>query len=500
MWALAAHKLLARTEMFDQKDNPLTAEEFKRQTNLNPYELRAMAMGDIHRPTIQASRDKWKESVELTEKLLTRLPKGIRSPEIEKQLLYNKHNDLCLSYIASVGSVDSGNFPLAIQIVAVGKDSNALQYIKNAKPIVQKSAFIHLIDFPQIRFIENPIYEVQMKIVSRDGAMIQYIKNPSEEVQLAAARCRGDEAINGIIKNGIKPSEDVQLAAVTHTGDAIQNIIRYGIIPSEAVQEAAINNDVTVFKYIILSGIIPSKTVQSTAIEKWGRPAITYINAHKILNSGSSKKQWEFITDQHNRSMIRDLLPYIKDSKVRRKLLDVESDYVDLKHTLIINRLGKLTDDEIKYVIDLDPKYAQYMVYMPEWAAQQLALGGITWVLDKVKNPSEEFQLAMVRRYTSVIDTIDWLNRIKIIPSDDVQIAAINTDDRALKRLIQHGITPSETVQLAAVEKSPGNIEYIKNPSMKVQQVADNWNKNYYERLAQRQRDAANSNNRYIDG
>ena len=217
MWAIAAHKRTDKFEMFDQRDESLTADQFKQQTGLDPAQLRAMALGDVHQPTVQGSRDTWKESIALTKELLSKLPAGTRSPEIEKQLIYNKNSDFCYEYIKQIGSIDSTNFPLAIQLAAVKLYGNA------------------------IRWIKNPSEAAQLAAVNKNGNAIDYIKNPSEAVQIAAVNKNGEAIIH--IKN---PSEAVQLAAVNKNGEAIDYIKN----PSEAVQIAAVKQDRHAIRYI----------------------------------------------------------------------------------------------------------------------------------------------------------------------------------------------------------------------------------------------------------
>jgi hypothetical protein len=77
------------------------------------------------------------------------------------------------------------------------------------------------------------------------------------------------------------------------------------------------------------------------------------------------------------------------------------------------------------------------------------------------KNPSEELQLAAVKKEPSDIKYIKN-------PSEAVQIAAVKQYSRA----IEYIKNPSEAVQLAAVKQNGGAIEYIKNPSEAVQLAA----------------------------
>ena len=192
MWAIAANKRIDEIEIFNQSDDKISREQFKEQTGLDPTMLRNLALGGkLHQPRVQAARDKWKASVELTDKLLKELPDGARSPEVEKELLYNKYGKMCGLYIKKIGAVDGKDFPLAIQLSAAGKY----------------------------------------------GSIVQYIKNPAERVQLASVSDYGGN-IEYIIDAGIIPSEAVQIAAVRSDGFVMRAITKIGIKPSAAVKQA----------------------------------------------------------------------------------------------------------------------------------------------------------------------------------------------------------------------------------------------------------------------
>ena len=258
MWAIAAHKKTDKFEMFDQRDRSLTAQEFKQQTGLDPDQLRSMALGDLHQPKIQDSRDKWKASVALTEKLLSKLPVGARSAEIEKQLLYNKRSELCLRYIQTLGAVDGKTFPLSIQlaaVTAVNQDGRAIQYIDNPAPEVQLAAVNK--NGLAIQYIDNPDPEVQLAAVKQNGYVIEIIDNPDLELQLAAVKQNG--YVIEIIDN---PDPEVQLAAVKQSGFAIQYIDN----PDLEVQIAAVKQDGYVIEYIDN----PALEVQLAAVKQDG--------------------------------------------------------------------------------------------------------------------------------------------------------------------------------------------------------------------------------------
>jgi hypothetical protein len=290
MWAIAAHKDANKFEMFDQRDKSLTTEQFKQQTGLDPAQLRAMALGNVHQPTVQGSRDKWKESIALTKELLRKLPEKTRSPDVEKQLIYNKNLELCYSYIKKLKEIDSTTFPLAIQLAAVARrdteeDENvsAIKYIKNPSEAVQMAAVNQ--NGHTIQYIKNPTEAVQMAAVNKNGLTIKHIPNPGEAVQMAAVNKNG--LAIGYISN---PGEAVQLAAVNRNGFALKHIKN----PSEAVQLAAVNHDGFAIEYIknptediqmaavnqngISIGNIsnPSEAVQMAAVNQNGK-AIKYI-------------------------------------------------------------------------------------------------------------------------------------------------------------------------------------------------------------------------------
>ena len=112
-----------------------------------------------------------------------------------------------------------------VQLAAVNRNGNAIQYIKNPSEEVQLEA---VREYGQaIQYIKNPSEAVQLAAVKKYGYTIQYIKNPSEEVQLAAVRQNGY-----VIKFIDNPSEEVQLEAVKKYFAAFKNITN----PSEAVQ------------------------------------------------------------------------------------------------------------------------------------------------------------------------------------------------------------------------------------------------------------------------
>jgi hypothetical protein len=91
----------------------------------------------------------------------------------------------------------------------------------------------------------TPSEKVQIEAVNQDSYVITYIENPSEKVQLSAVNKNG-LIIQHIINKGIVPSEKVQLTAVNQNGSVISLFEN----PSEKLQFAAVNNDAYSINYI----------------------------------------------------------------------------------------------------------------------------------------------------------------------------------------------------------------------------------------------------------
>ena len=105
-----------------------------------------------------------------------------------------------------------------------------------------------------------------------------------------------------------------------------------------------------------------------------------------------------------------------------------------------------LNENKQKYLLKRQSKYIEY-----------------------IDNPSEQLQLATVKQDGRAIYYI-INNEIK--PSEQVQLAAVQQKGLAIAYIIHNGIIPSEQVQLAAVQKDGEAIKFIENPSEQLQLAA----------------------------
>ena len=305
-YAIASHRDHDETELFDMKNNNISAAEFRRATGFDPRQLISLIPHDD--PRIAQVKQSRRELLAKIRQLMVRWETGdrTRNAQIEQLLIQSKHPELCSRYVAFVGERHGPQpFPPIIAMAAVKQDSSAIQYITNPSEAVQLAAVkqngsaIEYIANPSeavqqaavkqyvlaIEYITNPSEALQLAAVNQDGSAIEYIANPSEAVQQAAVKQDGraihyianpSEAVQQAavkqygraiyyIKN---PSEAVQQAAVNQDGWAIQYIAN----PSEAVQQAAVNQDGWAIKYITN----PNEAVQLAAVKQYGR-AIKYI-------------------------------------------------------------------------------------------------------------------------------------------------------------------------------------------------------------------------------
>lgn len=210
MWAIAAHrKLEGKWEIFDQEDRSIDNNQFFNKTQLNAKSIVDVALSDVHQPAVQKSRTGYQESIEFTKQLIdqwagitdptTRPP---RSPEIEKQLLFNKNGRLCYDYIKLVAltmmskvrpnrrnsppsghglyTIDGATFPEAIAIAGIQDAPVAIKYFENQTERMQMAVIQEYAT--SINLIENPLPKVQIAAVEKDLSAVQYINDPSPEL------------------------------------------------------------------------------------------------------------------------------------------------------------------------------------------------------------------------------------------------------------------------------------------------------------------------------
>jgi len=113
-----------------------------------------------------------------------------------------------------------------------------------------------------------------IEILKKDGENIKFILDagirPDEDLQVAAV-LNDSDAILTLARAGFEPSERVQRAAIKHSAGAMRWIVDkdyIGVIPSEAVQLAAVNKNGRIIFFILTAGIKPSEAVQLAAVKR----------------------------------------------------------------------------------------------------------------------------------------------------------------------------------------------------------------------------------------
>ena len=183
-------------ECFDQLDNSISFNEFRKVTGVSDSEIRKwyssnkgviMKTQDVNNLPEQDQIELVKERVDVI--------RVIDNPSEQVQLAAVKQSKYAIEHIDNLSEV--------VQLAAVKEDAYAIEHI------VKKGI--------------EPSETIQLAAVQNRGAAIFYIDNPSEAVQLAAVKENG-MAIRHIIDKGISPSEVVQLAAVQQSKYAIEDI------------------------------------------------------------------------------------------------------------------------------------------------------------------------------------------------------------------------------------------------------------------------------------
>ena len=250
-WALAGHKQAkGKLEIFDQRDDSITAEEFKSQTGLIAAELISLALAQSK--PIDNSRSNYLGAKRDTEAKLRELPRGVRDVELEQVIGRYKFNQLAMEYLSGEREASE-----EVQNLAVRHHYDAIQFIKTPSEEIQKLAVQQ--NGLMLKHIKNPSEEIQKLAVERSAYAIQYIENPSEELQKIAILHDTQRHVIRYIKN---PSEEIQKLAVQQRTHAIKDIKN----PSEDLQNFAVRKSEQAIEYINS----PTPAVVALHNELWG--------------------------------------------------------------------------------------------------------------------------------------------------------------------------------------------------------------------------------------
>lgn len=170
--------------------------------------------------------------------------------------------------------LDAGIKPTeAVQFAAVKNDGKNLAIIldKGLKPSNLVAVEGLKTAGSLLSRIDHPTEEMQAAAVSSDSSALFILLDkgiiPSETVLIAAVKA-SPGLIGDIIKRKLHPSEKLMLEAVTSDdGDvALKSILDSGIHPSTEVQRIAVNKSYDAFDVLIRAGMRPTYDVQLAAV------------------------------------------------------------------------------------------------------------------------------------------------------------------------------------------------------------------------------------------
>lgn len=322
----------------------------------------------------------------------------------------------------------------------------------------------------KIASIANPSEAVQMAAVKRYGRAIEHIANPTEAVQIAAAQNYYD-TIASLVHNGIRPSTGVQLAALGRSGLAIEDI-------------EAINPDIWKHpqaRRLLLQALI--KYINKKEFP-FALRLLRIIRDRQVV--------WpELETIERtikNRANLRE--SEADDEPMSRRPTGLDSAAPDVQLKVVSNypveiRKIKNPSEEVQMAaVTVNGDALQY-IKNPSPAVQLAAVKEYAPAIQYIENPSEELQMVAVKSSPGTLRNIKNPSRkvqlflvqydgnlLRLIenPSEEVQMAAIKSDPWQIANVSD----PSEEMQLLAVGKVGHTIKYIRNPSEKVQLAAIN--------------------------
>lgn len=214
----------------------------------------------------------------------------------------------------------------------------------------------------------------QIQAVKTDENAITHIRNPSEAVQLAAVEHYGS-AIIYLIQNGIRPSIDVQTAAVIKNGDILFHS----------------------WEQLDVDQLLKNSKVKTS-----------------VIKSIMSRQKFTF--------MALNLCHFLKNQGVNWPDLDVIEK--NLSKLLNESNISDNRSEQIKLV--QKSSWAIENIPNPSIEVQLAAVNSFGTALKHIKNPSPEVQMAAVKRD-------GWAIQYIKNPSLELQIAAIKQDGGVIR-------------------------------------------------------------------
>lgn len=289
-------------------------------------------------------------------------------------------------------------------------------------------------DVYSIKYIDDPTEEVALYVVERDGELIEHIPNPSEEVQLAAANDSG-YSIYYLYKKGIRLSEKVKLVAAHSSSEAIRLMYEYGDTVSDDVIETSLNNQPSSIKYIPKEKLTPERIEKSISVD----PGVI-----RFVANPSEKMQRMAV--QRNGRLIKFLYT--------NKILPSEQVRTDAVQN---------DGDAISYIPTQD------WTLELQIAAVKTTPRALYTIVSKLEGKAPDIRVQMAAVQTEGRALRFLINSSFKIP-DEVIVAAIRQDATSFGLL--RYMDTSYLVQKAAIKADPDNIIYIYKPSLKIMEYA----------------------------
>lgn len=375
-----------------------------------------------------------------------------------------------------------------------------------------------------IEYIDNPSDAVQLAAIAHNGYAIRHIKNPTDAAQLMAVENQGF-LLREIIRNGIVPSVDAQIAAIEQYPYAIEFILneQLPIIPQvkrlilkkllynlnekkyktaaelylilektnwpelatikkhlkdnnylhestdysdEYYQMAEVNRDAQALDRIIGAGITPSKRIQLASVTRFPK-SVQYIKY--------PDEDVQLAAVQAKPSAIKYISEPIEDVQlfaINDNIFNIEyieSSLITKKvKRFILNKLIAMTQSRDNVPPNYHYAREIYIALQQkklDWPELRLIGSRLKGIIEEssLDSANEAEQIRLIKK--------DWRNFLSIAnPSENVQMAAVIENNR----ILEHAKLSSERVLLFAIDRDFVNLLFIekdhniwKNPQLK---------------------------------
>lgn len=346
----------------------------------------------------------------------------------------------------------------------------------------------------------TPDMQAQIKSVQDDPRSILNMENPSEVLQIAAMNDRMFIFRELMKRENYIPPESVQRLIITKDSDNINLLFDKGIKPSDEVQLAAVSGDWRIALTLINKNIRMSDLVVKRAVEQYPRILPDLVKAGYEINKGLMLTSLRSNNGDMLDWFIKNDLPVDLDIEVAA----IENGY--------------------SYILNLFFRYKEAGKQFPEILIDKLVNGNNAWkileilqhndrspvkdimplseeqivqamVVDKKSSMGRSIFRDIIDEYPEAVSENGWFDLLKRTYPDSRSVRILITKQLITQKtvrallpyngdLIERVEDPTEQEILTAIKNKPSAISNIENPSVELQVFATKLDPNAIQFIA----------------